>query len=169
MPKGYIGWYGKRDTSMSLEESLAHDEARKQVAKAIYKKQLVHRPCEICGAFGKGNNGKSIVEAHHDDYNKPLEIRWLCFIHHREWHRNNKAIGAAIHPNLAYVVRLVKDFYHSYEVREWLYTAQKDGGKRAIDLVLNGDLNEALSIIKEKQPTINPNNPLPKKILKKVS
>lgn len=34
------------------------------------------RPCEVCG------NPK--VEAHHDDYTKPYDIRWLCKRHHWE-------------------------------------------------------------------------------------
>lgn len=42
------------------------------------------QPCEICG-------DKKVV-AHHDDYSKPTEIRWLCSKHHWEWHKNNEAI-----------------------------------------------------------------------------
>lgn len=39
---------------------------------------LVRKPCEVCGEK---------AEAHHDDYAKPLDVRWLCFKHHREWHK----------------------------------------------------------------------------------
>ena len=39
---------------------------------------LHQEPCEICG------NEKSV--AHHDDYNKPLNVRWLCQSHHKQWH-----------------------------------------------------------------------------------
>jgi len=30
--------------------------------------------------------GRGKAEMHHDDYAKPLDIRWLCFVHHREFH-----------------------------------------------------------------------------------
>ena len=45
--------------------------------------KLVKKPCEICG-YDK------YVEAHHDDYNKPMDIRWLCRNHHREHHINEQ-------------------------------------------------------------------------------
>lgn len=38
--------------------------------------------CDICG-------DKRRVVAHHDDYAKPLEIRWLCFYCHKAWHNAN--------------------------------------------------------------------------------
>lgn len=43
---------------------------------------LIKQPCEICGA--------EKVDAHHDDYSKPLDVRWLCRFHHAEHHKNEK-------------------------------------------------------------------------------
>jgi hypothetical protein len=50
-------------------------KARNLVNNAIRDGRLIREPCEICGEK---------AEAHHPDYQKPLEIRWLCFKHHRE-------------------------------------------------------------------------------------
>lgn len=52
------------------------------VGSAISCKRLFKEPCEVCGAEEK-------VHAHHDDYSKPLNVRWLCAAHHREWHVKN--------------------------------------------------------------------------------
>lgn len=41
--------------------------------------RLAQKPCEVCG--------KMKVHAHHDDYSKPLDIKWLCAKHHGERHR----------------------------------------------------------------------------------
>lgn len=46
------------------------------VGNAIRDGRLVKKPCEICGTTER-------VEAHHDDYSRPLDVRWLCFFHHR--------------------------------------------------------------------------------------
>lgn len=40
---------------------------------------LERQPCEVCG--------NPDVVAHHDDYTKPLEVRWLCRSHHAKFHR----------------------------------------------------------------------------------
>lgn len=61
-----------------------YGDAHKQVLKALENGGLVKRPCEECGSMN--------VQAHHDDYNKPLEVRWLCDICHKKWHQNNKPI-----------------------------------------------------------------------------
>ena len=64
--------------------------ANNLVTHAIAKGILIPEPCEICGLFGKDAKGRSQVEAHHDDYNKPLEVRWLCREHHAYWHKYMK-------------------------------------------------------------------------------
>lgn len=55
-------------------------EARWKVRRAIASGAIVRQPCEVCG------NEQS--QAHHDDYSKPLDVRWLCAAHHREHHAN---------------------------------------------------------------------------------
>lgn len=67
---------GNPDTRM------AH-EARWKVARAIEAGRLVRQPCEKCG------NPKS--HGHHDDYSKPLQVRWLCKKHHDEHHAQERA------------------------------------------------------------------------------
>lgn len=49
------------------------------VGKAIADGLLEKLPCEICG--------KQTAEAHHEDYDKPLDVIWLCKKHHGERHR----------------------------------------------------------------------------------
>ena len=53
--------------------------AHKKTEWAIESGALVRQPCELCGAIK--------VDAHHDDYSKPLEVRWLCRKHHLLHHR----------------------------------------------------------------------------------
>jgi ribosomal protein S27AE len=55
--------------------------ARQQSAYAIKTGKLVRQPCEQCG--------KAKSEAHHDDYSKPLTVRWLCRPHHGAVHRKS--------------------------------------------------------------------------------
>jgi hypothetical protein len=52
--------------------------ARTAVQNGLRDGIIQKKPCEICG------EPKS--EAHHEDYSKPLEVKWLCFVHHREAH-----------------------------------------------------------------------------------
>lgn len=65
------------------EEALRHPEQRKArvaVGNAIRDGRLKVQPCERCG-YGIG------VNAHHEDYSKPLEVVWLCRPCHGVRHR----------------------------------------------------------------------------------
>lgn len=61
-------------------------KAQKELWNAIKRGDITQKPCEICGDMK--------ADAHHPDYNKPLEVMWLCRKHHREWHDNNEPIRA---------------------------------------------------------------------------
>jgi hypothetical protein len=48
-------------------------------SNAVRDGRIVRQPCEVCGKPG--------AQGHHDDYSKPLDVRWLCSTHHAEHHR----------------------------------------------------------------------------------
>lgn len=77
LPKEEQPSYG---TGHSEQEREKRKKAREIFNHYMRDKHLVRKPCEVCGEQ---------AEAHHDDYNKPLEVRWLCFKHHREWHKTH--------------------------------------------------------------------------------
>jgi hypothetical protein len=56
-------------------------KARTAVGNAVRDGRLTKEPCRIC------SNPRST--AHHEDYSKPLEVVWLCQIHHEAEHHNN--------------------------------------------------------------------------------
>ncbi len=51
-------------------------KAYNALSYAVKSGKLVQGPCVYCG------NPKS--QGHHDDYSKPLDVRWVCFKCHRE-------------------------------------------------------------------------------------
>jgi hypothetical protein len=53
-------------------------EAHNLVAVAIQKRWLVPQPCEMCE--------ETEVVAHHEDYDKPLEVNWYCRSCHAKVH-----------------------------------------------------------------------------------
>ena len=53
------------------------------VGNAVRDGRLTRLPCEVCG--------DDEVQGHHDDYSKPLEVRWLCVYHHNEYHKAERA------------------------------------------------------------------------------
>lgn len=67
--------YNKRWIEKNPEKRAAHIA----VSNAVRDGALIKGTCEVCG--------KLEVEAHHDDYSKPLDVRWLCSTHHGETRR----------------------------------------------------------------------------------
>lgn len=65
-------------------------EANKISARCAVKdarragKLIKPRTCSSCGCLGN-------IQAHHDDYDKPLDVRWLCCGCHRIEHRRAAA------------------------------------------------------------------------------
>lgn len=66
-------------------EQKLKDFVRGKTYYEIKMGRLIRKPCEICG--------ESKVEAHHDDYSKPFEIRWLCIKHHHEFHGKQRRLN----------------------------------------------------------------------------
>lgn len=56
------------------KKTWAHAALRSGVRRGLVTPQ----PCEVCG--------DETSEGHHDDYDKPLEVRWLCRRHHKRLH-----------------------------------------------------------------------------------
>ena len=59
--------------------------AHNAVARALRSGKLTKGPCERAGDDCNGP-----VHAHHDDYAKPLEVRWFCGKHHHAMHAEER-------------------------------------------------------------------------------
>ena len=83
------------------------------VQKSIADGELQRGSCEICDGIA--------TRGHHDDYSKPLDVRWLCPVHHAQWHKNNKAIGQP--PSLS--TKGVKTIYLPHDLMRQLAKTAK--------------------------------------------
>lgn len=89
-----------RDNKRFMEENHFHrggsrsDPKCHDIVEQALKIGAIERKshCEECGDTSTFKNGRSGIEAHHDDYNNPLDVRWLCQKCHHEWHKKNKAV-----------------------------------------------------------------------------
>lgn len=71
----------KKANDAWFEKNPYKKKAEWTLGNAVRDGKILKQPCEIC-------NTEQGVESHHDDYDKPLEVRWLCDKHHKEYHRN---------------------------------------------------------------------------------
>lgn len=72
--KGYEA--GRKRRPGYEQQQFAHKLVRDALSYGYIKKL----PCERCGSIKH-------VDAHHDDYSVPLNIRWLCRACHLEHHK----------------------------------------------------------------------------------
>ena len=59
-----------------------------EVNRRIRSGEIIKKPCEVCG--------KEKAQGHHEDYNKPYDLVWLCVRHHQDRHihlRNAKTLN----------------------------------------------------------------------------
>lgn len=61
--------------------------AKRRVQQALKTGVLLKGSCQMVSDECKGR-----IEGHHCDYNKPLDVVWLCMMHHKKWHRENTPI-----------------------------------------------------------------------------
>ena len=90
-----------------------------EIVNAALKSGVIERPdmCEIRGCHRRE------LTPHHDDYNQPFRVRWLCHSHHARWHVANVA---------------------HFDPRGHLYVDKQPGYRRAVALLVQ-DLDDALA------------------------
>jgi hypothetical protein len=78
-------WSTRRATN-PLERKKAN--ARNTLNNAIHSGKLERLPCIICMA--------PKAEAHHNNYNLPLQVLWLCKQHHEDIHHKHKELALRV-------------------------------------------------------------------------
>ncbi len=58
--------------------------AHMAVQRALKSGVLIKCGCEVCG-ITEADGAR--IDANHDDYRKPLKVRWLCRTHHSRLHK----------------------------------------------------------------------------------
>lgn len=81
--KGGISKNNYKYKLKSINKYSEKNRAREIVANAIKYGNLIRGKCKECGS-------NKNVEGHHKDYEKPLEVEWLCRNCHRLHHKINK-------------------------------------------------------------------------------
>ncbi len=77
--KKYRAKFGLKNEYASKKRYPHKERARYLLQKAVKLGVVIKGPCEVCGT--------TEVQAHHDNYKKPLTVRWFCPLHHSEIHK----------------------------------------------------------------------------------
>lgn len=70
------------DVKTDTKQYFAHRLTRYAIKRGF----IIWSVCVECGSESS--------EAHHEDYNNPIDVTWLCRLHHCNWHRDN---GEGLH------------------------------------------------------------------------
>ena len=74
-------WAKYKAKYLSNPENLKKAKARGQINDLLKMGKISKKPCSQIGSNCSGK-----LEAHHHDYNKPLDVIWLCKNHHENLH-----------------------------------------------------------------------------------
>lgn len=90
----------RREKGLHLEKTRRHvakyrerypeKDAANRIFGAAIRSGKIIRPdtCEVCGAKPLPNRlGRPTIQGHHDDYSKPLDVRWFCHPCHIKHHK----------------------------------------------------------------------------------
>jgi hypothetical protein len=93
----YIREYDKKRAKLAhrcalrarITKAWRKEDTRRQIAhntvrRAILKGKLFSKPCERCG--------EEKTEAHHEDYDQPLNVIWFCSVCHKQRHKEIKQV-----------------------------------------------------------------------------
>jgi len=69
-----------------LEDPLVkiRNKTRRKTNDLIKEGKLRKKPCVVC-------SGKEVIP-HHEDYNNPFKVIWLCEEHHKDYHEGRIAL-----------------------------------------------------------------------------
>jgi len=70
------------------------DDNAQNILEVAIRKGIIKRKthCEVCNNTGTFRDGRTKIQAHHCNYNKPLDVLWLCQKCHHAWHKENNVI-----------------------------------------------------------------------------
>lgn len=92
-PEGKAAIY--RGTKKYRQQNPIKMQAHNRVSKALANGRLSRgEACQECG------DSESRLHAHHDDYLRQLDVRWLCAACHKAWHDKHGEAANADHPPL---------------------------------------------------------------------
>lgn len=64
-------------------------EATRQYRKAVMAGEITPEACSVCGSIER-------IHGHHEDYSRPLDVIWLCPIHHSWRHRYHHSVAEMV-------------------------------------------------------------------------